>query len=213
MPPNTSDPNASPSPAPDYSFIMSPSAPQASSGGLPGGNSKVLRIAFISGGIMVLLVIFLIIKSVLGGNNANLPLTSVVQDQQAILHIISSTKDNSSDKSLAGDTQNFADTAQLALTTSQSDLLAYMNSNKIKVKPAVLSQKISSANDNQLSAASQAGTYDQAFRQIMNQLLLSYQKDLQSAYPAAPGPKGRALIKSDFDQSKLLIQALQHPQS
>src|SRR6185437_13120558 len=87
MPP--ASPNMPTTPQPnDYSFILAPAAPPKQS--LFPGNSPAGRLAVVLGVLLVLVIIFVIIKGLLGGSSNQPALTSVAQDQQEIIHLVSS---------------------------------------------------------------------------------------------------------------------------
>ena len=171
---------------------------------LPGAGSLAIKAAYIAGGLLVLVVIFIIIKGLLGGSNLT-TFVSAVQDQQEMLHLISNTTQQ---PNLTVTTQNFAATAQLSLSSVQAADIQYLANNGSKVSVKTLNLKVNLTTDTQLTNAVAAGNYDQTFQSIMNSKLATYINDLKVAYKQAPGPGGRALLNNDYKQANLLITQL-----
>jgi len=190
-----------------YDFIMNPNQPAPQSR-LPGGNSRLMRIVFASAGLLVLLIAFAVVKNLVAPKANLTPFISLAQQQQALIHILDST-DNQ--PGLTVTNQNFIATASLSLGTSQSQLLSYLNQNHTKLPVKQLNLKVSSTIDQQLKDAAAATTYNNTFKDIMQAKLTSYTTDLQRSSRQATGPKGRQLLKSDYQQAQLLLSQLQQP--
>src|SRR5664279_2122401 len=75
-----------PQPAP-YDFIFNSEKPVKKPFVLPGGNSMVMRVLFIVGGLFALLILFVIIKNILVGSPKLDTMVTVAQDQQEIIHL------------------------------------------------------------------------------------------------------------------------------
>jgi hypothetical protein len=114
---------------------------------------------------------------------------------------------------LSEDDLNFATTTQVTVTSAQAQLTAYLTSNKQKVDPKLLTLKVSTTVDSQLTTAATAGTYTSAFQQVMTSQLGTYMTDLRSAYAKTSGKKGRAQLSSDYAQASLLIKQLNEASS
>jgi hypothetical protein len=191
-----------------YDFITNPDQPpkQSKLAALPGGNSIITRVGVVAGGLLVLVIIFSIVKGLLS-SGSNLPLyMAVLEDQQALIHL--ATNANMSQTNLTLTDQNFTATAQLSLSSNQAELITLLQANKLKINPKLLNAKVSTAIDTQLTNAETAGTYDQTYQTIMQNGLVQYQKDLNTAYQKSAGTKGGALLKSDNQQAGLLLEQL-----
>jgi hypothetical protein len=198
QPPQSS---ASPQPSQPYDFITNPPSPQRPS--LLGNSSLPIRIALISGGLLVLLI-----KSLIGGNS-NLPLfVTVAEDQQEMVHLATNA---ALQKDLSVNNQNFAATAKTSLSSTQSQVITYLDSNHVKVKAKALNRKLSLATDKQLTAAAAATTYNQTFQEVMNTQLNGYVTDLKQAFKLTKGQKGHALLNDSYDQAQLLLKQLNTP--
>lgn len=182
---------------------------------LSGSSSPIVRIGIILGGLLVVLILFVIIKGLLSGPGNTPALTSVGQDQQAMIHILTNGagSDSQQQATLSANSQNFAATAQLSLTSAQNQLVTYMKNNGKKVKTKTLALKISPATDQELTTAASNSTYETTFQKIMQTSLVNYQKDLQAAYKQTKGPKGRQLLSNEFNGAQLLLAQLKTPAS
>lgn len=189
---------------PQFDFIMNPEQP-SKRGFNFGGSSLLIKVGVIAGGILILVVLFSILRGVLGGSSNMTAYTVVVQDQQELIHL---TAGASTQQGLTTSNQNFLATASTSLTSSQNKTLTYMSKNGLKVKPKVLTLKISKSTDDQLSAAASAGTYNATLKEVMNSKLKAYQRDLQQTYNQVNGKLGRAMLSDQFDQASLLITQL-----
>jgi hypothetical protein len=191
-------------PQSDYEFFLNPEQP-AKQSRLPGGNSTATRALLFGGLLVVLMIVFAVAKSLLGGSANLTGFVSVAQDQQSMLHILQSAGQQ---QDLSTDNKNFAATAEISLDSAQSDLIGYLKINHQKVSVKQLNLKISSSVDTQLAAAASGSTYNQTFKEVMQTQLNSYVVHLQQTYQQTSGPKGRALLNSDYAQAKLLLNQL-----
>lgn len=189
------------SPEQAYDFITNPPAQPRNRFSL-GSSSLAVRIMLFSGGLLVLLVGFVVIKNVLSGSSSLPGIVTVAQDQQAILHVLDGAGQQND---LSSSSQNFIATANLTLNSSQSDTIGYLSKNGHKLNKKEIGLKISSSTDAQLQSAQTAGTYDSTFKQVMTAKLNAYVTDLQSAYTQTDGPVGQSLLSDQYDQAKLLL--------
>ncbi len=195
---------------PGYEFLSEPARPSGPKFSLPGiGNSGPMRFLVAGGGLLALLIVFMIVKSILSGGGANLDsFVNIAQDQQALIHL---TEGVDQQEGISTTNGNFAATAQLTLDSAQSDLLKYLATNHKKVSPKILNLKVSAKLDQRLQAAAQATTYDQTFKEILNTQLTDYANDLRTVYQNNAGAKGRVLLSNQYNQAQLLITQLNSP--
>jgi hypothetical protein len=206
--PSVAAPPGPPQP-PDYGFITNPpAASKRSLLKLPGG-SLPKRLLFAIGGLLILVILFSIIKSVIGGSTDFTPFIAVAQDQQELIHLSTNAAQQQSTDTT---TQNSAITAQLSLTSAQTQLLAYLKGNHQGVSAKVLNADVSTSLDSQLTTAAGNSTYDQTFQQIMQNQLTSYEQALSHAYNGA-GPNGKKLLHNDYVGAQLLAKQLSSPAS
>jgi hypothetical protein len=212
MPPSSPAPQPQLSPQPQsqpYDFITR--SDQPASGGtlaLPGSNSTIVRALYVAGGLFVLLILFVVIKSLLNSNPGLASFTGIAQDQQELIHLATNA---SQQPDLTTNDQNFAATSEISLSSSQATIIKYIISGGEKLKTTTLDLKVSAATDAQLTSATTAGTYDQTFQTVMNAKLATYASDLQQAYKNTSNQNSRAFFSSDYKQVQLLLTQLNAP--
>ncbi len=184
-----------------YDFIVNPEQ-LPSKRSLPGGNSMAMRALFAAGGLLILLVAFVIIKDLISGSSKLGLFVTVAQDQQELIHLATNATQQ---QDLSTSNQNFVATAQLSLSSSQSQIVSYLANNNMKVNPKTLSLKLNSSLDNQLTTAETAGTFNQTFQDTMKSQLDNYVGDLKQTYDQTSGKKGHALLSSEYNQAQLLL--------
>ena len=176
---------------------------------MPGANASLpVKIGLVTSGLIGLFILFSVLKGlVVGGPNLT-PLVGLAQEQQAIIHLTEASKRQ---KDLNVVNKNFATTAQASLTTSQTNIIKYLQLNGKKTAGKTLNAKVSTKIDEQLTAAAAAATYNQTFQDIMKTKLNTYMTDLKQAYQQTSGKKGRALLSADYNQAQLLLTQLNTP--
>lgn len=188
-----------------YDFIVNPEpAPRESR--IPGGNSKIVRIMIVLGGLLILFVLFSFVKGLIGGGSNTPYLLKVTQDQQQLIHL---TTNASKENSLSEENANFAITTNLSIASSQTELITYMAKNGKKIKKKELLLMIDPQTDAQLTASVASNSYNQTFREVMKQSLNTYMSDLQRAFAKTKGKNGQALLTTNYDQAKLLLTKLE----
>lgn len=186
-----------------YSFIVAPPKPARRS--LLAGRSMVFKIIAAVVIVVVILILAVGIKNMLSSKPINPPsLLNVAEDQTELIHLSTAGGPDA----VSQDTQNFAITTQLSVTSQQTQLLAYLKSHGVKGNTKQLAVKQSATIDNQLKAANSNSTFDPAFAAVMKTQLTNYQNDLKSAYTLNPGAKARSLLNSDFQAAGLLLTQL-----
>ena len=167
-----------------------------------------MRAIYFGGGLLVLLIIFLIVKGILSNNPGAALFTSIAQDQQELIHLATNA---GKQPGLTTSNQNFAATSQSSLTSAQSAIIKAILGSGAKLKVKTLDLKVSATTDAQLASAATAGTYDQTFQTVMNTKLEAYVGDLKQAYAKTGDKNSRALFSNDYKQAQLLITQLNTP--
>lgn len=199
------------SPEEAFDFIVNPEIAKPKKSLVPSsGSSLPVRIAFFGGGLVALIIIFVVAKSFIAGGSALPSYVTIVQDQQALLHIVTAADDQ---QDLTVTNKNFVATASLSLGTSQSDMINYLAKNSKKIKPSQINLRVSQTTDAQLASAAAAATYNETFKQVMRTKLSSYAQELQKAYLESSGEKGKALLSDEYTQAKLLLTQLDDTRS
>jgi hypothetical protein len=206
MPPNYQpDPGTTPSqPQPDYSFIMNPDKPPRKPL-FPGGRSVIGRLALVLIGLFIILIVFVVIRGFFS-NNTNMEMfVSLAQKQQEIIHL---TTNAAEQDDLPETTRNFVVTAQLSLSSTQKELLTYMDSNGSGINTKLLNQTVNAGLDEELAAAVSNSSYDRVFREILKEQLVDYQQALERTFDNTDGPNGQKILEDAFQESELLLKLL-----
>jgi len=191
---------------PDYDFFMNNQQPVQKRQILPGSNSSLpARLGLATVGLIVLLIVFNVVKGLLAGPSNYPYYLSVIQDQQAIVHISTTALE---EEDLNTVNKNFAATAQTSVKSSQTDIVGVVVGSGKKIDPKKANLKVSTATDTELTTAAASGTYNSKFNEIMQDQLKVYKKDLGVIYDKTTNSKNRNLIKSQFNQAELLTQQL-----
>jgi hypothetical protein len=212
-PPLPPTPKQQPMPQPGaYDFIvkpLKPTTPKRSLPGLPTPNSLLLRLAYAGGGLLILLILFVIAKGIIVGKPKLDSFVSIAQDQQELIHLATNASTSTSGGLSTGN-QNVAATVQAVLGSNQIQITKYLSSNHLKTSVKTLGLRINTSLDTQLANAESAGTYNQVFQSTIDSQLVSYTNDLKQAYPEA-GTEGKALLSSDYKQAGLLYTEASSP--
>jgi hypothetical protein len=196
-------------PAP-YDFIINPAAPaKAASFKLPGtNNSKLMRVVMLAGGLLILIILISIIKSLIFKGPDFTGYIGVAQDQQELIHLFTSS---AATQTLSASDQNLAATAEVSLTSNQTRLITYLSNNHQKINAKTLDLKLSSSLDTQLANAQTADTYQTTYQSIIQSELSDYLSDLTKTYNSTKGVKGRTLLKTFYAQGSLLLEQSKVP--
>lgn len=123
-----------------------------------------------------------------------------------MLHI---TEAATKEPSISKSNKDFAYTADLSLTSDRSKTVSYLSKTGTKLKDKQVNLKISLSLDKQLADAAAASSYNTVFPQIMKAKLTNYDQALQQANAKTKGLKGRALLKSEHNNTVLLLKQLE----
>lgn len=185
----------------NYDFIMNPKKPQRS----VGSQSMLMRVAIFGGGLVVLLIIFSVIMNLIRGSDATVPsLTNLMREQQLITHI---TELAPTQPGVSSENASAAATIFLSVGTQHQEMVNYATENHLKID-AKQTVPNTLAVDTALDAATSGGTYNTTLRSTLKTELTTYKAYLQRAYSNVKGPRGKALIKKDFDAVVLLLKQL-----
>jgi hypothetical protein len=202
------DPPPPVSPGTTYEFITNAPPETRRSFNLFNGKSLPVRIALISGGLLLLFILLTIMKNALGGGLNPQPYISVMQDQQEMIHLLTAAQTAGSTSGLTASDQDFIANSITTFSSDQELIKQYLLNNKQKYTNKELLLKINISTDNQLTVALTGGTYTPLFRQTMSSQLTRYAGDLNSAYKASSGKVGRTLLNSEYAHVELLYKQL-----
>lgn len=185
-----------------FAFITDPQQSKRKAGS---GSTKQ-RVIVVAAGAVVLLIVGVVLMNLIKGSNKSLPaLISVLQEQEALIHM---TTDTPVQSGISATTNASAETIHLSVTSQKAELVTYFKNNGLKVNVKQLSARINSEQDASLTTAVGAGTYDSVYRSIMTTRLKTYEQLLKEAYAKTTGPKGRTLLTDDYNAALLLERQL-----
>ena len=193
-----------------YDFIINhgnqqPSKFSLSSFGGSGSKGFMIRIGLIVGAAVLLMIAIAVVSSLLGGQKDDTQsLIKLAQTQQALILTSGDATTNTRSQSK----QNSAITVNLSLMTQQREYLAYLKTQNITIKAKQLALGQSADTTTALKAAVESSAYDATYGQIMQQQLDGYTSEIQTIYGKVTGPKLKALLTKEFEQSQLLIKQL-----
>lgn len=189
----------------NYDFILNPSTKNKMN--FDFSKSKLLVISM---GILILIILFVIFKSLFSNSVfSKADFLTVVQDQQNIIHVISSdTTTNQEIGLLTPQNQNSVATINLVISSDQQNTLNYLKNNGTVFPLTTINLGINTSLDNQINNSINANNYNSTLDQILTNLLSTYSKDLKLAYSSEHGPKGKALLKTEYKDAYLLNKSL-----
>lgn len=183
----------------EYDFIVNPAKPPSKSF-LTGKSQTKMIIIFLSLVILVIAVVLIGINMLTSNDSTTESLVKVTQQQNELIRISTS----SISKTKTEKAKQLATVSSMVITTDQKTLLTYLTKQKRKVNQKELALTKNKKADEILTTASNNGRYDEAFIQVMTELLESYQKTLQTNYDSV-NDKGKEILKSSFDNVTLII--------
>lgn len=190
-------------PQPDpYAFITN--APTNRKPSIFNNGSKKVRIFIVVGGLLLILILGIMFMTILGsGSKArNAQLIEIGQRQSEIIRLSSMA----TEKSNSLDTKNYALTIKLSMTSSQNDLNKIITSGGISQKELSkkLTQSKNAETDQILNEALKNNRFDETYKEVINNQLSNYQKQLNSVYTGST-KKQKASLKLAYDQATILV--------
>ncbi len=195
---------SSPAPSPaNYDFILNPAQPMPRR---TMGSSSALRLTLIVGGIgLVLTLCIVILMSLLRSSPPTQTILGVVQRQQEIIRLSSLGEDEATTESLKG----LAYTVDLSMSTSQDQVLAYMDKIGGEVPPEQLGLKRDKTTDTLLENAKTTSTFDATLLQTLEDQLELYLKELQGAHRQVDGRNIKKILSDSFAVGQKLLEEVQ----
>ena len=199
--------NNNPAPAPDYSFLDQ--QPKKSKRLPSFGGSFLGKIVLILIFATVAVIILIIVKSIVSPPPFNKAAYTVVIDRQnEMLHILNTDVTNAAQAQMTPIDNNFAATANLALSTAQVKTVSYLTAYKVKTDPKKLAVVFDPTIDKDLTGSLASNSFDGTFKAEMQQQLTSYQKEIKTAYLSSRAANGKSLLLSEYKEAGQLLTAL-----
>lgn len=170
----------------------------------------VNRLLFVVGGLFILVIIFWIIASLLGGDNNKPNIIAVAQYQTELVRVASQASQTGSLQSSPA-TKNFAQSVSLSVASEQHALFVFIGAHGGKINPKILALKHDPQTDLTLKNAVAASNFDSTFKGVMRTDLTNYQNALKTAYAGAKINEEKQLLNDDFNDTVLLLKQLGDP--
>ena len=193
---------APPEPSP-YDFFMEPQKPQKQglfSGGA--GGQKIILIAC----VVIIGLVLAGIAAFIASSSKTDPtsLVTIAQTQQEVIRVATDGSKNAKTLRL----QNFAVTTAVTVTSSQRELVGFLEKRGTKVKDSSLNVSKNTQTDTALAAAVASNTYDVTFESSMKTELDNYEGQLNEANALATTKAERDLLQKQTISAQLLRKQL-----
>jgi hypothetical protein len=169
------------------------------------GMSKFMLALYGGGALVIVLVFFAIVMSVArSGKSAPTGYLAAIKTQQEIIRISGGTDTHLTATTL----RDYNATAAITMPSAQQQLITYYSKHGGHVDTKALAKYTDTSDDQSLTAAATAGTYDSAYKSIMRHLLDEYSGEIKQAAAITTSQEGRALLDSQDKSSQLLVTML-----
>lgn len=188
-----------------YDFITSPQKPKKSL--LPGtGSSKKQRIAIVSFGFIVLLIVFIVLYGLLtGGSKTNTAqLTKLLQQQTEIARVSDLGEQHAGESNA----KNIATSTKMVMTSQSLQLQAALKAQKIKVSNKQILAGKNAQTDQELNTAIANGRFDDAFIQSVRTQLEDYRITLQTTFSGTDSKSLKEILNQDYKDVNLLLEQI-----
>lgn len=191
-----------PSPNPQYDFIMNHGQQQQSGRfNLPSGNSPIQRILIFAGGIVGLLIVFLVFMSIIGGgSDRSTQLLSLAQDQTELIRIADLGQSERTVRQPT--TKNLAANTSVSIASIQKQTLVLIKDKKAASK---LGLKKSAKTDATLTTAAANNQYDSVFVDLLTTKLKSYRTEIKTLFTSAKSAKEKKVLQDAYNGASLLL--------
>jgi hypothetical protein len=196
-------PNTGYGPNNQYDFIVNPGSPPKKPL-IPkvGGGSFAMKLIFLVGGAVILIILMWIVGNILGGSKVNTAdIITLTQMQEEISRVADQGKD-----ATAQNLKNTAMGTKLSAVSQQQAWLEFLGAEGVEVDDKELALKKNDATDAQLEEAKSSSTFDLAFNEIMETYLQDYADTLKTDFAKAADETERTLLSNHYAQVQLLLK-------
>lgn len=188
----------------EYDFISStPDTPKKMN---PlNGNNTFQKVIVLAALLAIVLIVFLVGRSLLAPKSNTAELLAVAQNQQQVIALSNSALDV---PSLSVSNRNFAITTKSVVTSDQKVVLGYLAKKKIKTSDELLNKKIDTEATKTLTDSIANNTYNENFKKVMKEKIQLYQDSLLPAYNTSTTQKGKDLFNGMSESNDLLLKML-----
>lgn len=179
-----------------YEFIMSPPQPKRAPFKL-----SLSGIALLGGGIVLILIVLALVLGALAPKGITPGLTTAAEQQQEIVRIATAAAPAATGQ----DTRNFVSNVEISVSSSQTQVLAYLAAHGTKLNSKTLALKQNAQTDTLLTNAATAGTYDSTVASTLVTELKAYAQTLNTTYKQASNSESKALLQKCYAAAAALI--------
>lgn len=183
-----------------YDFIVNPNTPKRSS--LFGGSNFRGQIIAVAGIAIVLLVVLAVGASLFKPKSSTTGLIALAQRQQEIVRVATAGVDQAVSQS----TKDFTVNTEASVSSSQAQLVAYLQQHGTKLSDKQLALDQSAETDTLLADAATTNTYDTALVQNLSDQLKTYEGLLQTTFKQTSNPDTKQLLQDEFSSANLLLE-------
>ena len=192
----------------NYDFILNPQKPKKAFN--IGGNSMQKKILAILSILIFLIVGFTIFKNLTTTKVLSISdLTNVVIEQQKIINLVKNDFISSNSTNQFSQAQiNAIATINLTIPSEQKSLINYLKDSSYVIKSSTIGSVKTTSLDTQINNAAAAGNLTSTYNSIIKSELNNYLSYLSIGYNTTKGPKGKALLKQEYQNANTLLKQL-----
>ena len=136
-------------------------------------------------------------------------LTNVVIEQQKIINLVKNDFISSNSTNQFSQAQiNAIATINLTIPSEQKSLINYLKDSSYVIKSSTIGSVKTTSLDTQINNAAAAGNLTSTYNSIMKSELNNYLNYLSIGYNTTKGPKGKALLKQEYQNANTLLKQL-----
>ena len=192
----------------NYDFILNPQKPKKAFN--ISGNSMQKKILAILSILIFLIVGFTIFKNLTTTKVLSISdLTNVVIEQQKIINLVKNDFISSNSTNQFSQAQiNAIATINLTIPSEQKSLINYLKDSSYVIKSSTIGSVKTTSLDTQINNAAAAGNLTSTYNSIIKSELNNYLSYLSIGYNTTKGPKGKALLKQEYQNANTLLKQL-----
>ena len=192
----------------NYDFILNPQKPKKAFN--IGGNSMQKKILAILSILIFLIVGFTIFKNLTTTKVLSISdLTNVVIEQQKIINLVKNDFISSNSTNQFSQAQiNAIATINLTIPSEQKSLINYLKDSSYVIKSSTIGSVKTTSLDTQINNAAASGNLTSTYNSIMKSELNNYLNYLSIGYNTTKGPKGKSLLKQEYQNANTLLKQL-----
>lgn len=168
-----------------------------------GGKNAKMKLVLIAGGALALVLLGALVFSFLAnrGPDNKQQLLKVAQQQNELIRI----SDLAIKEARGTQARNLAMTTKLSLRSDQSSLTSALKAQKVKVGSKELKAGQNKETDAKMTEAMQNNRFDEVYLEFIQEALVNYQKDLNTAYKTTESAKLKETIKIQYQNASIII--------